>query len=583
MNSQAKSRPLLLLLVGLVVLAGGMLLLMGEGPQRESLVLQAPRVEAQTALAEPEAKESLLIPEPTLESRAERAGPTTVLWPLEVELDLLEADFMPSEEGVMRVGSGASASLVGNISDRKQQGVAAQVRFVAGSNEGRVLRANTKGDFGAHDLYPGVSIVEVSGPGIVGSKREVRLRQRQEEILNIGYDRPSTVVGWVKDEAGEPVLGAKVTLDGIPLNCDLDGAFSATNVASGINVVLEIDHEDYIAQHYVVRVPAGTRTQDDQWQFHLKRGAELLLAVDNDIGGPEPVEVYLLPGADHRRNLGGIGYRLERFPYHSLNPIKVRPGRPEVVRGLPSGSVAVYAFRPGARAKMGFINLRAGRESVHKIRLTSAEVIQGTLTEEGEPVAGVEVSLEAPNRVRATLSYLVESAGFLETAVMPTFPAAAQRSRTNAKGEFKFEVWEKESTTRYVEARGLDGKSYAGQFVHRGDRELKLELKPADLGSSSLELDFPGRFQSLPVELRLNGKPFDPTLIAVGDKLLIGDLLEGRWRIAIKWRTTEVLPEQTLRISATTERSIRLIPECIEGQDEEAWLRAGRIYPFLEE
>lgn len=263
--------------MALAAVAGAVFYINDGGSARADGGSVAPRSSAASSEPMGSPEDALLIPEPILESRPEQTGASTVLWPLQLDLSLIEADFLPSEEGVVGVGSGATASLKGEITDRREQPVRAQVRFVAGTNEGRVLHANAEGFYGASDLYPGISIVEVSGRGIVGSRREVRLRQRQETILNISYSRPATVVGWVQDRQGEPILGARVRVDGIPLECDLDGAFSATNVASGVDVLLEIEHPDYVSKQFVVRLASGRRTQDDQMRFTMERGSSLRL------------------------------------------------------------------------------------------------------------------------------------------------------------------------------------------------------------------------------------------------------------------------------------------------------------------
>src|SRR5262249_15126947 len=158
---------------------------------------------------------------------------TTVLWPLKVELELLEARFLPKEEGVPPVGSAATARLSGRVTGIGDDGVEAEIRFVAGANIGRVLRADATGRFGATDLNPGLSIVEVRAPGILGSRREVRLRRGQEQLLNVGYGRPGSVFGKVQDASGKGIEGADVTVDGTRVATDPEGGFYLQSVAAG--------------------------------------------------------------------------------------------------------------------------------------------------------------------------------------------------------------------------------------------------------------------------------------------------------------------------------------------------------------
>src|SRR5688572_27348730 len=169
------NRPsLLFLLAALALGLGAFLLYTGsETPRRGERKPAPPSAEA---LPDAEGTMVELIPPPLVRTSS---GPvrTTVLWPVKVELELLEARFLPKEEGVPPIGSGAAARLSGRIADTRDQGVAAEVHFLAGANAGRVLRADPDGRFGAVDLYPGLSVVEVRGPGTLGSRREVRLRR----------------------------------------------------------------------------------------------------------------------------------------------------------------------------------------------------------------------------------------------------------------------------------------------------------------------------------------------------------------------------------------------------------------------
>src|SRR5262245_33276878 len=177
------NRPVLtVLLVALPLGVGAFLWLASHGAERGSehklppLSAEAP--EESGPLAE-------LIPPPVVRTPS---GPvaTTVLWPAKVELELLEARFLPKEDGIPPVGSGAGARLSGRVSGIDDNGVPAEIHFIGGSNAGRVLHADPDGRFGATDLYPGLSVVEVRGAGTLGSRRELRLRRGQETLLNVG-------------------------------------------------------------------------------------------------------------------------------------------------------------------------------------------------------------------------------------------------------------------------------------------------------------------------------------------------------------------------------------------------------------
>ena len=81
-------------------------------------------------------------------------------------------------------------------------------------------------------MFPGLNIVEVSGPGIIGSRREVRLRNGAETALNIGYGRLASISGKVVDEKGEPIDSARVSIDGRNDFTKPDGTFYLGAVAS---------------------------------------------------------------------------------------------------------------------------------------------------------------------------------------------------------------------------------------------------------------------------------------------------------------------------------------------------------------
>ena len=506
-----------------------------------------------------------LLPPPRIELDE---GPvtSTVLWPLEVELTLGLADYLPVEPGVVPVGSGATARLAGRIADRRDQGVRAEVRFVAGPNTGRVLRADVTGRFGASDLYPGLSIVEVSGEGTLGSRREVRLRQGSETALNIGYGRPGSVFGRVLDRKGEPIEGASVVFDGTRVTTDGNGEFFLAAVAGG-QVLVEIEKEGYASRQALANVLAGGTTPKERLTFALEEETALSIRVPQDVGGPGPVYVYLLPGRADRRPSRHEVQRNERFPYHRINPIEVTPGRPHVVRGLPTGVVKVYAFRPGAVAARKVVSLRSGGEPQPLVlSLAPAPRVVGHVRSGGEPVAGATVHLEAPNRARAALSYFNEPSWFLETEVIDFIPPAFQEVVTDASGRFVLTAWEKEAGVRYLEARGpANGEGpggWAGRLVHPGENLIDIELSDGTLGDATLVLDFPGRWQGLPIELTVDGTPYDPITLPARKSFEIENLVSGRWSMRLSWHGEPVHEEASFTLSERTERTIELPPAC---------------------
>ncbi|MEW6072088.1 MAG: carboxypeptidase-like regulatory domain-containing protein [Planctomycetota bacterium] len=577
MSASRRALPLLVLLF-LALGLGGILFWGGRsGPDPEPPLVPP----AETARAESErgARRPVeLIPPPVLPSVGREALVTTVLWPVKVELTLVQADYLPTEAGVAPIGSGATAKLTGRITGVDDRGARAEIRFAAGANAGRVLYTDATGRFGASDLYPGLAVVEVEGKGLLGSRREVRLRQRRETHLNVGYGRPAAISGRVQNTKGEGIEGAAVVVDGTRVVTGPDGGFYLASVAAG-PVLVEIECLGYASHKESVSLTGGKMLPPEEATFTLRRGATLTISVSDQVGGPGPVQVVLLPAQlEHTSDMAqvqrGMGY-----PWHRIHPIEVWPGRPHRLDGLPAGVVRLHAFRPGALAPAKVVTLHEGRPSTVTVPLTPAPKVVGRVLRDGEPVAGAQVKIEAPDRVRATLGYFREQSYFLESAVMPELPAAAQELVTGDEGRFSFTAWADVSQVRYLEAVGPDGKTWAGRLVHPGEEVIDLELQEVEVADSTLVVDFPDRWQGLPVEILIDGQPFDPLVLPPSEPLAIGDLRAGKWHLEVTWYGDPLFGEDSLVLSATTHREIALPPEAIDGQTPEQWKRAGKEYP----
>jgi len=500
---------------------------------------------------------------------------STVLWPVKLELELAEARFLPTEAGVSVIGSGATARLQGQIAAGDDQGAQAEVTFVAGPNTGRVLRTGPDGRFGASDLYPGLSIVEVRGPGLPGSRRLVRLRREKETLFNLGYGRPGQVFGRVQDSSGEGIEGAEVVVDGTRVFSGPDGGFYLSSVAAG-PVLCEVQRDGYALYEEQVWIAGGAVTPKERMTFTLRPEVSLTVALDGNAGGPGPAQLYLI--SDPRGGSSTAAIRSISYPWHRINPIEIWPGTPVTITGLPDEVVKLHVFRAGARATVRPVNLAGGLREV-SLHLEPAPQISGRVTQDGEPVFGASVRLEAPDRVRATLDYFLESSYFLESTVLPDLPPGLQQVTTGKDGRFTLSAWEDNTPVRYLEARGPGGGGWAGRLVHPGEQEIELQLTDLDLGDSTLRLDFPGRFQGLPIEVWIGGSPRSSQILPADEELEISDLLAGRWRLALSWHAQPLPIENEIVIDGTERRTIALPPECIQGQDEEAWRRAGREFP----
>jgi hypothetical protein len=458
-------------------------------------------------------------------------------------------------------------------------GVRAEVRFVAGPNAGRVLLCDATGAFGAADLYPGLAIVEVRGPDIVGAKREVRLRQGGETQLNLGFGMTVPVRGRVIDRRGDPVRGAKVELDGREVYSGAEGGFYFGAVAGG-ECLVAVEHPDFASLLAIHPVAAG-REQARELVLTLDDPVSISLSTPSPVGGPGPTYVYLMPNGPRGAQRGERQMPVlpTRFPWYRLNPIEVPPGAPVLVENLPRDVFKVVAFRSGAVAREQVVNPRPDRVTPVSIRLQAAPTLTGIVTWRDAPLPGAEVVLQAPDQVRANLGFLGQPSYYLEHEVMPYLPPAQQSVRTDAEGRYRLTAWSDVSAVRYLEARGPLG-SWAGRLVRADEERADLELKSVELGDSTLVVEFPGRTQGLPMEVSVNGAPQDPYVLDPDADLVVDSLLAGRWRLRITWNGEPVLERHELRLVGEETVTAALPRGAVEGQDEETWRRAGRPWPI---
>ena len=579
MPARASHAKILLLLLAAGAAVGALLLWIALGTGREGTAeVELPDPETALPVAELARDEVELTPIPTIDDSIVAAH-TTVLWPLRLELELLQADYLPTRRGVPAIGSGATARLSGQITGADEQGVRGEVRFVAGANVLHPpLLCDITGSFGADDLYPGLSIVEVSGPGIIGSRREVRLRQERETLLNIGYGKPAPVTGRVTDARGEGIIGARVAFDGQPTYSGTNGEFFIARVASG-QVLAEIEAPGYAAYQELVQVAFGRGAPADRLTFTLRPSATLRIVCAERVGGPGPVQLFAVPSNAEQRVSMDAHVRNSRFPWYRVNPIEVEPGQVRTIEGLPAETFTLHGFRPAARVTQKLVRLRPGETETVQIALEAAAKVVGRVTLDGKPVKNARVALEAPNRVRATLGHLTESSYFLETQVLPNLPPGYQETRTGEDGRYVLTAWEELSPVRYVEATGPDHRTWAGRLIDVDERSVDLELREVDLGDSTLVVDFPGRWQGLPVEILIDGAPYDPVVLAPRKDLRISDLRAGSWRLRATWHGDPVVEERLFELAGEHREVVEVPPQAVEGQDEETWARAGREYP----
>ena len=508
-------------------------------------------------------------PELDFPTEAESSPETTVVYPLEIDLEIQRASLTPHVEGVDPLGSGATARIRGSIRGEGGAGARAEVRFVAGPNSGRVLYGLSNGSFGANDLHPGLSIAQVTAPGTPGSLREVRLRKDRDTELNIGYGRPAVVHGQIVDGKGQGVADAKVSMDGQETQSDERGEFVFPRMTSGEVLVL-VEKPGFAACRGNVTVPAGQTIEKGRLKYVLRTAARLRISVEEPIERRNPALVFILT-----ENMGAQ----RRFPWFRVNPVHVWPGGTETVEDLPPEHVTLRVFHAGAVGKppSRSVGLREGETVEVTLHIEAVPALVGVVTQAGQPVENAEVVLEAPERSRAMLSVLGESNYlFLEGEVLPDLPPAHQTVRTNVAGEFQLSSGEQVSKERYLHARSPDGKSTAWKLLRGGETRVDLELERQEQGDGEVIFQMDGRFQPLPVKVRVNNAPREPILLPAGQDLHVGGLAPGSWIVNARWNGEGLLRNLPIELRKEVTLPIALPEGAILGQDEDTRNRARK-------
>jgi hypothetical protein len=555
-----KSKLLLpLALVALAALAAGVWTVLSGGPPAELQALggggRAAAGPEEPALPEV-AREPLAAP-----PRQDRSLETTVVLPLELELELVEARGRLQADGEPPLGHSRSARLRGSIhgaDGRAARGAFAEI--LAGPNAGRVLETDADGRFGASDLYAGLALVALRAPGTPGAEREVLLREGSEAQLNVGFGRPSTLRGRVTDEANQPLPLARVVVDGQEVATDENGVFEVRGVASG-KVPVYVLKAGYAAHREMLFVTAGTHQRDDTLRYVLRRGCGAKVVVPERLGLGRPGTLLVSGPVD--------GTAARDFPWHLVGTREVFAGETVEFEDLPRGMARFQLFVPGARALPASQQVALFPDQVKSVtfHLEAAPVLVGRVLREGAPVANARVQLEAPDVTGAASRLLGERLGRAqyEVELLAQAPPAVQVVRTRGDGGFEFSAAEDVAAKRYLTAVGPDGRGWAGRIVGPGETEVTLDLVERAGGEARLVIETSERFQALPVSYVVDGVPHKAVL-AAGERLELEGLAEGRWRVRARWENEKMLDGLELELEGSRDLFVPLPQGAIDGQ-----------------
>ncbi|MBV21186.1 MAG: hypothetical protein CMJ61_03360 [Planctomycetaceae bacterium] len=507
---------------------------------------------------------------------------TTVIYPLEVELTLLEQGSIDALNGISPVGSGASARIKGTLLGDRGEPVTGSVTFTAGPNRGRVLQTDSVGNFGASDLYQGLSIVLVESDRGLRSEREVMLRQLGTSRLDVSLSRGDSCVvrGFVRDRSGEPIGQAKVRMDAQETVSDDLGEFFFPRISPG-KVLVVVTKEGRASYREELYIPRNGAIKRDKLTFTLDEGVSLTLSVEGLVGAKSPSLAFVFPIGVQRVN-AVKGQRT--YPWHLVNPIEIQPGRSVQVDGLPPGHVSLMIFHPGATGSPALINkkLFEGRDNHHGFMLKKAPSLRGQVTmPDGSPAARAIVRLDAPNLGLATTKVMQQKFTHNLSMVLPHLPAGRQRVECDEKGRFTLTLHPTISKGYYLSALSTDGSLEARRSVGAEPGDVDLALKEIRRASGTLEIGLAGRFQGLPVKVTLKGKPGEVTLLEAADSLIVDGLEPGVWRAEIWWNHDRLEQARQFEVGPNGKASFAVVLPigALEGQSAEERSRAGLSGP----
>jgi len=417
----------------------------------------------------------------------------------------------------------------------------------------------------------------VTCPGGKVAVREVVLAQLSTAELHLSFESLATIAGTITDSSGAPLQSVEVQSDGRVAYTDADGIFRFSGLPAG-KVLVTARTPGFATTRRVVGVGFRQRVRPGEFKIALSKGTTLEIGLSRSLGSISPGYAILMPAAGTGASaLPGGG-----FPWYEVNPVTIPRGARAVVEGLPLGAVAVRVFKDGALAVPPSKNVRLEadldqpKKNVVMIDLEPAPVIQGVVLDGGEPVKNASVVVEAADRTTVSSKVLGQRSPRASLdLVMPSVPAAYQELRTDGRGQFKFSPHPDAPTAYYVTATSRDGSRRGIGVVPRDGKDVTVVLGDATVLSGELEIELPGRFQGLPVEVRVQGAPQGDRELGAGSNLIFDDLERGTWRVTASWRGIGVVPGAVLEVGEKPVSVRGTLPSgAIQGQTAEERRRA---------
>ncbi|MDF1836512.1 MAG: carboxypeptidase-like regulatory domain-containing protein [Planctomycetota bacterium] len=458
---------------------------------------------------------------------------TDLPYPVEIDLVLLQAG--EPVETDQEIRSGAKASLRGSLHTDTGKGLVGDIEFLAGANKGRRVPCAADGPFLVTDLYPGLSSVRAgTGQGRY-SVREIRLGQLSTTTLNISFGQRSSaqVRGRVVDPFGKAVGQAEVKVDGQAAFTDDEGYFEIYRVTAG-HLLVEIKATGFARYRETLPISRGANIPRERLTFTIEPEAHLDIALMGSVGAPGPALVYLFPSGGQRVNKQR-GQRT--FPWYTVNPILVEPGRSVSVGGLPKGHVTVMTFKGGAAAKPARrnVNLDPQRRATLEVSLEPGPSLTGQALVDGKPAAGASVRMEALDPSATSMHSLGRRPSFRMEMVFDLLPAAVQTAKADSRGRFQLTTHPDIDAEYVLEITSADRRHRTVKRITKMQADMKVDLQPVRGGNGDLQIQWDTQGKAIPYRVRVAGEVGTREVLPGGEVLSVPDLATGLWRVDVSY------------------------------------------------